>query len=89
MSDTGPLNYLIQLDAVSRVELLFGTLLIPHAVWRELRSESSPTSVRQWVEELPAWCRVVELDAEFRAGGSHAGEREVVLLSMQVGRALC
>ncbi len=80
--DTGPINYLVQIEAVSELPLLFQDIVIPGAVWRELASPGSPDAVRAWALAVPKWCRIVELDPGSQLAGRHAGEREAILLAM-------
>jgi predicted nucleic acid-binding protein len=84
VSDTGPLNYLVQIGAESVLKQLFDTVLIPRAVFEELSAEGAPGAVRQWDSAMPDWCRVVELAAAFRLVGRHSGEREAIVLANQV-----
>jgi len=83
VSDTGPLSYLIQIDAASNIRSVFSTLMIPPAVHRELSHHNSPSVVRDWVSHMPDWCRVVELEPRIELTGRHAGEREAILLCKQ------
>jgi len=57
--DTGPLNYLIQIDAVEFLPALFHEILIPHAVYHELIAYAAPPQVRAWSGQLPSWCRTL------------------------------
>lgn len=56
--DTGPLNYLIQIDLVDLLPRLCDTILIPDAVQAELCAAAAPSKVRAWAGELPSWCRI-------------------------------
>ncbi len=54
--DTGPLNYLIQIDAINVLTELFSTILIPYPVHQELSAAAAPLAVRSWAAHLPSWC---------------------------------
>jgi predicted nucleic acid-binding protein len=50
VSDTGPLNYLVQIDAIEILQSLFGTIVVPEAVRDELSHPRAPATVRAWIE---------------------------------------
>ncbi len=58
VADTGPLNYLIQIEAAEFLPALFARVWIPQGVVRELVAPAAPTKVRDWVSQLPSWCSV-------------------------------
>lgn len=58
ISDTSPLNYLVLISRQDILPSLFGKVLIPPAVWRELRAAATPPVVRQWMVKLPSWLEV-------------------------------
>ena len=58
ISDTTPLHYLILLDKADLLEKLFGSIIIPEAVFKEMRHKGTPAIVRAWIDLLPAWIRV-------------------------------
>ena len=47
VADTGPVNYLILSGQIDLARALYGTLLMPPAVHRELLHPRSPATVRQ------------------------------------------
>jgi predicted nucleic acid-binding protein len=47
VADTSPLNYLILIDQADLLPSLFGEVLLPHAVHRELQHPKTPERVRQ------------------------------------------
>jgi predicted nucleic acid-binding protein len=85
VADASPLNYLIQLECVGILEQLYGRVVVPQAVMRELRDERAPVMVREWSSTLPSWADVGHLaapqDDSLRDFG--AGEREAILLAQQ------
>jgi predicted nucleic acid-binding protein len=55
VSNTTPLNYLILIGRAEILRHLFGDVVIPEAVFNELTAASTPTSVRDWIANKPAW----------------------------------
>jgi len=58
VADTSPIHYLVQIGAVDVLARLFDQVIIPRAVLQELLSHSTPSEVRQWAANLPAWALV-------------------------------
>jgi len=56
--DTGPLNYLIQIEAVELLPVIFQEILIPDSVYHELMASAAPAQVRAWSRQLPSWCLI-------------------------------
>lgn len=83
VADTTPLNYLILIGADDILPRLYGEILIPTAVGRELRSARAPHLVAQWISNPPLWLSIVSPAAESDnfLEGLGAGEREAILLA--------
>jgi len=58
IADTGPLNYLVLIGSVDVLKPLFGCVIVPEAVVRELRVAGAPAAVRTWIAQAPAWLEV-------------------------------
>jgi predicted nucleic acid-binding protein len=58
VSDNSPIRYLRVLDCVHVLPVLFGHILIPYAVLGELQHPKTPTVVRTWLVDPPAWLEV-------------------------------
>jgi predicted nucleic acid-binding protein len=58
VADTGPLNYLIQIEAIDLLPQLFGRIFVPAAVQDELAHPLAPAVVRTWVAHSPPWLEV-------------------------------
>lgn len=58
VSDTSPLRYLIEVEAVFVLPKLYGRVLTTLEVVRELRQEPFPDVVRKWAEGPPAWLAI-------------------------------
>ncbi len=70
VADTGPLNYLIQVEGIGALPEVFSRVIVPVGVVAELRHAGAPQAVRDWCRTLPSWIEVVErktnLPGEFR-----------------------
>jgi len=61
IADSSPLNYLILIDLPEILEKLYGSVLIPPAVQRELQRASTPPPVQEWIARPPAWLEVRQI----------------------------
>jgi predicted nucleic acid-binding protein len=82
--DTGPLNYLIQIEAVEFLPALFPRILIPHSVYHELIAPAAPPQVRAWSGDLPSWC--LTLSTNTRLEGTFHGLSEADLEVLSIAR---
>lgn len=87
VSDSGPLNYLIWIDAVDVLPQLYETVVIPEAVQRELSHPKAPTQVRQWIASLPNWVSV-QSPRVLLALSVDIGEQEAISLAVEIGADL-
>lgn len=55
VSDTGPINYLLWIEAIDILPQLYETVVIPEAVRQELNHPVAPKRVRLWAASLPTW----------------------------------
>lgn len=83
VADASPLNYLLLIDAAHVVEPLFGEVIVPTAVQRELSHLRAPAVVKACIAQPPAWLRIAapvtllpELDLD-------AGEAEAISLCLE------
>jgi predicted nucleic acid-binding protein len=58
VSDTSPINYLILIQQIQILPLLFGRIAIPRAVYNELLDVDAPGHVRSWITDPPAWLEI-------------------------------
>jgi predicted nucleic acid-binding protein len=88
VSNTSPVRYLVLLGQSELIGQLFGAVLIPQAVERELLDPSAPLPVRQWMAQRPAWLKVQRIegpaDEELRQW-LDPGEAEAIQLALQLG----
>ena len=52
-SDTTPICYLLLIDRIEILPKLYGQVLIPTTVYRELADPKSPVQIRDWIQQLP------------------------------------
>ena len=85
VADSSPLNYLALIDEIQILAELFGRVLIPEAVFRELQSARTPSKAAASISSRPHWLVVqkppalVEDKAMEKLG---RGEREAIALSL-------
>jgi predicted nucleic acid-binding protein len=90
VADTGPLNYLILIEAVDVLPRLFASVLIPAGVRDELLHPKTPTPVCLWIGHPPAWLNIVN-PGSFPASGPSAldrGESQSIALAVHHKTAL-
>jgi predicted nucleic acid-binding protein len=90
VADTSPLNYLIQLGQAVLLNELYGQVLVPEAVARELAHAAAPEIVRSWIGSPPAWLTIVavrdrDLSLPFQLG---EGESEAISLALELNLAV-
>jgi predicted nucleic acid-binding protein len=81
VSDTSPINYLILIGAEHLLHRLFGRVIIPEAVHRELVDLGAPESVRAWALALPPWVEVRQVELPYAPLGLDIGETEAICLA--------
>jgi predicted nucleic acid-binding protein len=87
VADTSPLNYLVLIDEIDLLPALFERVLLPQAVFQELKHPKTSSKVSQWVARLPPWLEVraatsVASDELMRLD---PGEREAIQLALELG----
>ena len=90
VADTGPLHYLVLIEAVELLPELFGRVLVPEIVCAELDRPRTPAPVRAWLARHPAWLepRPTPPVAALPLPGLGDGERAAIALAQTVGAAL-
>lgn len=65
---------------------IYGQVVVPPAVNRELQRESTPRAVRQWMAQPPHWLRVQQprLPADAALDRLGEGEREAITLAEEL-----
>jgi predicted nucleic acid-binding protein len=90
VSDASPLCYLILIDGVELLPQLYGRVVIPEAVYRELAAMGAPDKVQDWINQHPSWLEIQFVVSELDSGLSQldAGEREAIALAEQLEASL-
>jgi predicted nucleic acid-binding protein len=84
VSNTSPINYLVQIGEIEILSHLFERIHVPKAVLDELHHEKAPVRVRNWSNPLPPWVQV-HPSVSFIAGERDVGEREAIHLAEKLG----
>lgn len=87
VADTGPLRYLIEVNAIAALPRLFGRVLTTPQVAVELALPSFPQSVRDWIARAPAWL-YLESAADQLFFGLHVGEASALSLAVSSARRI-
>jgi predicted nucleic acid-binding protein len=58
IADTGPINYLVLIDAVEILQPLYTRVIVPQAVVEELSQQAAPAPVLAWIRRPPFWLEV-------------------------------
>jgi len=86
VADASPINYLILIEKVEVLPVLFGRIVLPRAVQTELLDPFAPERVRAWALNIPAW---VDVRASTRTSEPilewlGRGEREAILIAEDI-----
>ena len=82
VADTSPINYLVLIEAVGILADLYEKIIIPKAVFEELKAVETPEKVRKFINTLPPYIEIKQIKIIFDAELSEldAGEREAIAL---------
>lgn len=86
VADTGPLLYLALIGHLAVLPSLYGRILVPRSVHRELLEPRAPEAIRAWAASLPPWASVAQSSTSVSAvvDGLDAGEAEAILLALEL-----
>ncbi|MFM2143177.1 MAG: hypothetical protein RLZZ476_1721 [Verrucomicrobiota bacterium] len=84
VTDTSPINYLVQIGQVELLAKLFGTVIVPQTVVMELQRPQAPAKVRQWAANPPAWVDVRRFEGPKPDFSLDDGETEAIALAMHL-----
>jgi predicted nucleic acid-binding protein len=88
VSDTTPLRHLIAIGEAELLSKLYGTVIVPGAVWTELQAEATPLVVKTWLADPPDWLQVrsstVSVPSDPALDALDAGEREAIQLASEL-----
>jgi predicted nucleic acid-binding protein len=83
IADTTPLHYLILINRAHILRALYGKLIIPEAVCRELQAPRTPVAVKRWIASRPPWIEIRHVTAgeDPSLRGLDPGEGEAITLA--------
>lgn len=86
VSDTSPICYLLLIDCIEVLQVLYGVVIIPQAVADELNAPESPPVVQNWIAQPPEWLQIqpVESLQSLEIGKLDPGEQEAIWLAEQL-----
>ena len=58
IADTSVVCYLVLIEQIELLPQLFGQIVIPQAVYEELRAEGAPVKLQEWMRRLPTWLEI-------------------------------
>ncbi len=85
VADAGPLHYLILIEQIDILRVLFGSVVVPDVVMGELCRENTPSEVRRWVEASPDWLVEQPAPSVTPDRFAHLGSGEAGVLSLAAG----
>lgn len=80
VADTSPLHYLVLIGHIGILPRLFGRVIVPEAVVRELQHPNAPPIVTEWSRKLPDWACTLQASTSQTWPGLGQGEAEVLLI---------
>ena len=84
VSDTSPIHYLVECEAIEILPALFQEILIPPTVHRELQHSRTPPRVQAWAQSLPVWVKVQAPAVLDHLLNVDEGEKEAICLAREV-----
>lgn len=88
VSDTSPVNLLIQIGQLHILPALFSQVLLPPDVVGELSHTKAPAAVRLFASQLPAWAVVRSASSPLTLPNLHAGELAAISLARELAAPL-
>jgi predicted nucleic acid-binding protein len=85
VADTGPVIYLVLIEAVDVLKPLYSRVLLPQTVAAELQGAGALEPVRTWIAQPPEWCEIrpdppPDASLEFL----DPGERAAIALALSI-----
>lgn len=84
VSDTTPIYYLILIDREFVLPALFGEVLVPEEVLREMCHPYAPLKVREWTRSRPDWVVSRSIIAGNVIEGLDAGETAAINIALEL-----
>jgi len=85
------LNYLILVEEIELLPMIFGQVLLPTTVFQELQHPRTSLKVREWVANLPAWIEVRPVSPVTNPAllTLDPGERDAIGLALEARHWYC
>ncbi len=86
ISDTSPICYLVLIDCIEVLPILYKNVIIPEAVYEELQAEATPKAVKEWIQNYPDWLiiRNITNSSDSELNKLDKGEREAIILAEEI-----
>lgn len=84
VSDATPFNILIRAELSHLLPTLFGRVVVPPAVQRELTHPSTPEVIHRWLATAPPWLEIRAPAHVIEHGPRGRGEREAISLAQEL-----
>lgn len=86
VSDTSPICYLLLINQIDVLQVLYKTIVVPKIVADELGASESPVIVKRWIAQPPTWLQIqpTELPQSIDLEKLDPGERDAILLAEQL-----
>jgi predicted nucleic acid-binding protein len=86
VADTTPINYLILIEEIDVLPMLYGRVIVPRLVSEELMRSRAPAMVREWMKQPPDWLEVLSPTpvVDTKLAKLDAGERDAIALAEQL-----
>lgn len=86
VSDTSPICYLLLINQIEILQVLYDVVTIPQTVADELSAPESPPVVKNWMTQPPDWLQIQanEILQSIGLEKLDPGEREAILLAEQL-----
>jgi predicted nucleic acid-binding protein len=84
VADTGPIHYLVLVDAIDVLPRIYDRVVIPKTVLDELVHPHAPEAVRIWSAAVPAWMEVREASFIHLSAALDPGEVDAISLAKEL-----
>jgi predicted nucleic acid-binding protein len=86
VSDTSPICYLLLINHINILQVLYNVVIIPQTVADELSAFESPSVVKNWIAQPPDWIQIQPLKTRhyIELGKLDPGEQEAILLAEEL-----
>ena len=86
VSDTSPICYLLLINRIDILPILYKSVIIPKTVAAELGASDSPYVVKSWIAQPPSWLQIrsIESSQDIKVENLDPGESEAILLAERI-----